>query len=221
MVYPDNYLISPKVAITSGSTFSFWACGQDASYAAEHFGVAISTTGTSASDFTMVQEWTMTAAPGMYFAPGEKGNFRGSQRTQGAWYQYTVDLSYYAGQEVYIAIRHFNCSDMFYLDVDDIELSIGTPREVEWERLDVTEPTAELTDLTPETTYEVQVQGITGGDVSEWSDVVTFTTSEATGINRLNIAGQENWYTIDGRKLAKRPTTTGVYILNGTKVMIK
>ena len=221
VVYPDNYLISPKVAITAGSTFSFWACGQDASYAAEHFGVAISTTGTSASDFTMVQEWTMTAAPGMYFAPGEKGNFRGSQRTQGAWYQYTVDLSYYAGQEVYIAIRHFNCSDMFYLDVDDIELSVGRSREAEWTRLDVTEPTAELTDLTPETTYEVQVQGITGGNVSEWSDVVTFTTSEATGINRLNIAGQENWYTIDGRKLAKRPTTTGVYILNGSKVMIK
>ena len=40
--------------------------------------------------------------------------------TQGNWYEYSVDLSSYAGQNVYLAIRHFNCSDYFYLDVDDV-----------------------------------------------------------------------------------------------------
>ena len=122
VVYPDNYFISPSVAITTGSTFSFWACGQDASYAAEHFGVAVSTTGTNASDFTMVNEWTMTAKGSGVMAPGRDGQ----TRAQGNWYQYSVDLSSYAGQNVYIAIRHFNCSDMFYLDVDDLALTIGT-----------------------------------------------------------------------------------------------
>ena len=29
------------------------------------------------------------------------------------------------------------------------------------------------------------------------------------------------WYTLDGRKLAKKPTTKGVYIINGKKVMVK
>ena len=195
VVYPDNYLISPKVAITSGSTFSFWACGQDANYAAEHLGVAISTTGTNASDFAMVQEWTLTSAPSMMKGPGKNG---APNRAQGTWYQYTVDLSDYAGQEVYIAIRHFDCSDMFYLDVDDIELSVEAPTapmmamrkhvismlrtEAEWERLDVTEATAELTGLDPETTYEVQVQGITGGEVSEWTPSVQFTTLAAPAV---------------------------------------
>jgi len=118
-LYPDNYLISPQVLLGSGSTFSFYACAQDGSYAAEHFGVAVSTTGTSPSNFTIVQEWTMTAkGSGMPTNHTRSGN-----RAQGNWYQYTVDLSVYAGQQVYIAIRHFNCSDQFYLDVDDIELS--------------------------------------------------------------------------------------------------
>ena len=66
----------------------------------------------------MVQEWTMTSKGIAYNGP------RG-MRDQGNWYQYTVDLSDYAGEQIYIAIRHFNCTDMFYLNIDDIELSNG------------------------------------------------------------------------------------------------
>ena len=113
---PDNYIVFPQSNIANGSTFSFWACGQDASWASEHFGVAVSTTGTNASDFTTIAEWTMTAK-------GTKAVRDG--RDQGNWYNYTVDLSDYAGMPVYIAIRHFNSTDMFYLDVDDVELGIA------------------------------------------------------------------------------------------------
>ena len=122
-IYPDNYLISQQVTFGSGSSFSFWACAQDASYCAEHFGVAISTSGnTNASDFTMIQEWTMTAKG----EGGKQGHSRsGGNRAQGNWYQCTVDLSAYSGQTGYIAIRHFNCYDQFYLDVDDVELTSG------------------------------------------------------------------------------------------------
>ena len=114
---PDNYLVTSQVTPVAGSTFSFWACAQDASYAAEHFGVAVSTgSQTNASDFTTIQEWTMTAKGSGVMAPGRDGE----TRAQGNWYQYSVDLSSYAGQAIYIAIRHFNCSDWFYLDVDDV-----------------------------------------------------------------------------------------------------
>jgi len=99
---PDNYLVSPQLAITANNHYvSFWACALDELYPADHFGLAVSTTGTSASDFTMLQEWTMTAK-------------------QGGWYEYSVDLNNYVGQNVYIAIRHFNSSDNFCLCVDDI-----------------------------------------------------------------------------------------------------
>ena len=116
---PDNYLVTPKVNLVQGSTFSFWACAQDADYPAEHFGVYVSDNGTSG--WTMVQEWTMTAKG----ASGNKGNGRdGNTRDIGNWYQYTVDLSAYAGEK-YIAIRHFNCSDEFFLEVDDIMLTVN------------------------------------------------------------------------------------------------
>ena len=117
---PNNFLVFPQSAIVEGSTFSFWACGQDASWVQEHFGVAVSTTGnTSATDFATIAEWTMTAKA------AKAANAVRDGRAQGNWYQYTVDLSDYAGMDVYIAIRHFNCTDMFILDVDDVELSVA------------------------------------------------------------------------------------------------
>ena len=101
------------------SVLSFWACAHDASFPAEHFGVAISTTGnTSASDFTTIQEWTLTAK-----STGEK-KARGLNAS-GAWYEYTCDLSAYAGQQVWIAIRHFNVSDQFIIIIDDMTLTNG------------------------------------------------------------------------------------------------
>ena len=121
IVHPDNWLISPAVTLGANSQFSLWACGQDANYVAEHFGVFVSTTGTNPSDFTMVGEWTLTAkGEGAPTKVTRSGN-----RAQGNWYQYTVDLGAYAGSARYIAIRHFNCSNNFFLDVDDIALTNG------------------------------------------------------------------------------------------------
>ena len=72
---PDNYLVSPKVKL--GGSITFWACAQDASWAAEHFGVAVSTTGnTDAADFTTIEEWTMTSA-------GTPASSR--RKVQGTW----------------------------------------------------------------------------------------------------------------------------------------
>jgi hypothetical protein len=99
---PDNYLVSPKLAITANNHYvTFFACALDESYPADHFGLAVSTTGTNTTDFVMLQEWTMTAK-------------------QGDWHEYVVDLGNYVGQEVYIAIRHFNSQDNFCLCVDNI-----------------------------------------------------------------------------------------------------
>ena len=115
---PDNYMVSP--AKGACSEFSFWACAQDAGYAAEHFGVAISTTGnTDAADFTTIQEWTMTAKGSGVMSVGRDGG----AKAQGNWYKYTVDLSTYAGQDIWVAIRHFDCTDMFRLVVDDVKIS--------------------------------------------------------------------------------------------------
>ncbi len=103
---PDNWLVTPK-AILDG-TFSFWAAGQDASYAAEVFAVYVSTTdATSINNFVKISE-DLTAT--------------------GEMTEYTFDLSSYEGVEGYIAIRHYNVTDMFRLNVDDITyIPAGTP----------------------------------------------------------------------------------------------
>ena len=104
---PNNWLITPAVNLTGNATLSFWVAAQDASYAAEHYGVYISTTAsTTPADFTLLFEETLDA--------------NGGARTQGTWKEKTVDLSSYTGQTVRIAFRHFNCTDMFYIDLDDV-----------------------------------------------------------------------------------------------------
>lgn len=107
-LHPDNFVVSPRLAITPNNrTVKFFACALDEAYPADHFGIGVSTTDNhEASAFTMLQEWTMTAK-------------------QGGWHEYTADLSDYVGQEVYLAIRHFNCSDNFCLCLDDIVIGSG------------------------------------------------------------------------------------------------
>ena len=152
---PNNYLVSPeKYAIVNGSTFSFYVAAQDANYAAEHYGVAISTTGnTSASDFTTIWEETLTAKTN-----GQKGPRDGS-RANGTWYHKEVDLSAYAGQEVYIALRHFACTDMFYIIADDFTLGGKTSADI----FDVVFEGETVANDIEESFYQLDVTGLTDG----------------------------------------------------------
>lgn len=110
---PDNWAISPAVNADdlSAVTMSFWAQAQDADWAQEHFGVAV---GNSAdpSEMEMISEWDMTASV---------------TRDSGNWYQYTVTLenaSELQPGEIFFAIRHFNCTDWFYINVDCVEVTV-------------------------------------------------------------------------------------------------
>ena len=107
-ITPDNWLITPAINLTGIASLSFWVCGQDASFSAEHYGVYISTTtNTDTSAFTLLYEATI-----------------GQTREQTAWENHTINLSAYNGETVYIAFRHFNCSDEFLLNLDDVEVSL-------------------------------------------------------------------------------------------------
>ena len=101
---PDNWLISPEV--TLGGMLSFWACGQDASYCEEVFGVYVCE-GTSTNPADFVQVGTDMVATG-------------------AMKEYMLDLSGYEGKEGRFAIVHHHCTDMFYLNIDDVCLDVGT-----------------------------------------------------------------------------------------------
>jgi len=101
---PDNYLITPQFTIPAGSyDLKFWAAPQDAAWPEEKYAVLVSTTGTAPADFTEVFSETLTAADSSY-----KEN--------------TISLATYSGQSIYIAFRHFDCTDMFWMKLDDISI---------------------------------------------------------------------------------------------------
>ena len=142
---PDNYLVSPKVQL--GGSISFYAAGRDNMDFAEHFGVAVSTgSNDDPADFTTIEEWTI-----------EEGK---------KYKLYSVNLSAYAGQEGYIAIRHFDCTDQFFLDIDDIEILTSAP---EWTEVnDISANQYTISGLQPESDYMVQVRAKFGESYSEW-----------------------------------------------------
>ena len=106
---PDNYLVTPTIHIpnASGYKLTFWVCGQDASYAAEHYAVYVG----------KVENGTFVANGNALFEETI------GSKAQSPWVQKTVNLDAYKGQDVQIAFRHFDCSDMFYLDLDDVKVS--------------------------------------------------------------------------------------------------
>ena len=210
VLHPDNYLVSPKVQL--GGKITFWAKGQDADYCAETFGVAVSTTDNiNPESFTMV---------------GEK------KTSTAEWVQYEFSLSDYAGQEGYVAIRHYDISDMFVLNVDDIEI---LPASADWiEVEDVTSPYT-IDGLTPETTYEVQVKAFgpaeaetlnaAGGLATDWTESTIFTTlAEDPLVSvetvRVETTADNNYYNLMGQKVTGN-LPAGIYIHNGRKVVIR
>ena len=120
-VYPDNYLVSPQVTIGANSVLNFWASDANDQYGEEHFTVEVSTaSNNTAADFTPVFETTLLSGKAT-----RTGRTERDVMLDGVWYEFSVDLSAYAGQQAYIAFHHFNCYDQWFLAVDDVELTAG------------------------------------------------------------------------------------------------
>lgn len=118
---PDNYWYSPqRFEVSSGAKISFYVRAQDANYPAEHYGVAISTASSTPAASTFVTIWEETLS-----AKAQSGDKIRGNRENGNWYLKTVDLSTYAGMSIWIAIRHFNCTDQYRINVDDITIYTG------------------------------------------------------------------------------------------------
>lgn len=101
---PNNYLISPAITLTANATLHFYVKGLDANYSDEHYSVWISTTGASVADFTtMLTQGTTTSA----------------------YVEHTCDLSAYTGQTVYIAFRHHDITDMYFILLDEVSVQVA------------------------------------------------------------------------------------------------
>ena len=116
----DSYLVSPqKYSIENGSTLTFYADNANDTYP-ENFSVCVATTSDAptASDFTQV--WSGGAKGNS----NAKANVRHDNNRYDNWRKHSIDLSAYAGQEVWIAFHDVNY-DQYEIWIDDVELSVG------------------------------------------------------------------------------------------------
>ena len=103
---PDNYLISPDIAIPANAAeayLSWYAAAQDPAWFSEHYSVLVGPAGsTNPADFTdVIHTETLSSA---------------------SWVNRTADLSDYAGETVRIAFRHHDATDMFVMKLDQVEV---------------------------------------------------------------------------------------------------
>ena len=150
---PDNWLVSPQLPLDG--MLKVWLNGQDINDYREHFAIYVSTTSNDVAGFTdiILPETIVTHE----------------------YVEYSVNLSKYAGKQGYIAIRHFNCPGQFRINVDDFGLyNIGSSSE-EWQEVEVTGTTADITGLDSYTYYAYQVVGI-GADGNHSSSIAILQT---------------------------------------------
>lgn len=155
---PDNWLISPEVDLKG--VLSVWLRAQDPNYSGEYFAIYVSTEGNTVE----------------HFLASESNVLVPETVAQKLLTEYIVDLSKYEGQKGYIAIRHFNSTDMFMLNVDNFGI-YSEIIEHEWNTITTADESVVIDGLTPETTYEYRVQGVCEEN-SKWV-TGTFTTEAA------------------------------------------
>ena len=179
---PDNWLISPEV--TLGGTFTFWAKGTDDTYFAEHFGVFVYEGSYSGGATGFVQV--------------------GVERTATAgWVQYTFDLSQYSGRGR-IAIRHYNCTDMYWLEVDDInyEVDASDPQPV---------------------SYNIYLDGQLVGNVDASTFTYTFNNVDGEHVSAVSAVyalGESEAVPVTFTTIPKTPTPTITYQVVGNNMVI-
>ena len=158
-VIPDNWLITPQVELKG--TLKVWLRNQSGgSWGNEHFAIYASTAGTEISDFVeLVPE----------------------SEASGYYEEYSADLNKFEGQKGYIAFRHFNCSNLSALNLDDICICTDEP-EGTWATLSTDETEVTLTGLQPSTSYEVQITSIKAGEPNSTGGTSLFTTMESNPV---------------------------------------
>ncbi|MBR5726759.1 MAG: choice-of-anchor J domain-containing protein, partial [Muribaculaceae bacterium] len=114
----DDYLVSPQAyAIGNGASLNFYHDQQSSSYP-DYMEVCVSTAATpSASNFTAI--WNNGGQ-----RMGNGGQGRNGFNRLGNWVNATIDLSAYAGQNVWIAFHH-QAYDQYAVLVDEVTVNTG------------------------------------------------------------------------------------------------
>ena len=164
---PDNWLISPQVEL--GTTLRYYIVDDGSNYE-ETYRIYISTTDNNIESFVPLTDDMLSP-------------------NSADWTEVNIDLSAYAGQMGYIAFRQYNCTDRDFMIIDAVSILDNEVAAGEWVEVENVTAPYTITGLAPETTYEVEVQGIVDENtVTDWTAPVEFTTTEST-VERGNVNG--------------------------------
>ena len=123
---PDNWAFTPAIQFTDNNYLSFWVTAQDQSYPDEHYAVYIAgSLPQSQSDLDAMTKLHEATYPGGNPAKEETITRNGKDYV---WQQFVVKIpDAYAGKSGYIVFRHFDCTDCYYLNLDDVMVTVGAP----------------------------------------------------------------------------------------------
>ena len=117
---PDNWAFTPAVTLTSNNYVSFWVRAQDPSWGSEHYAVYI-------TDQTPSEKGLSTCTVLLSEQVYPNGD-PVEVDADGYYQRYVIKIpSKFDGKDVYVGFRHFNCTDMFILNIDDVAVSEGSP----------------------------------------------------------------------------------------------
>ncbi len=119
---PDNWAFTPGIPVTSGNYLSFWVAPQDPNYPQEHYAVYITDQAPNASNLASCVRLHEETIDGTDAATPVE--------TSGNFSRFIIAIpDQFANKTVYIGFRHFNCSDWFWLDLDDVAIYDTNPKE--------------------------------------------------------------------------------------------
>ena len=150
---PDNWIGTPDVPLKGVLRFTYW--------------------GASDNYPEVLQVYAMVGED-LYQL------FEDSLLTTVAHQTLEVDLSAFGGVEGSIVFRNYSTYDQWSVYIDDI--FVGDPnaeiiQPAAWNyEYNITDDYFNIEGLTPETKYEVQVQGYNADQATDWCDIVEFTT---------------------------------------------
>ena len=130
---PDNWLFSPLIRLNRDSNYlCYWLSSQEYNDKEEHYGIYISEyseSGPSTEDCTLLSEGTVSH--GSLTTTFVRTETVKNQYTNGTydWEMHVIRIpDSFNGKYVYISFRHFDCTDMFWLLLDDVSITASDPR---------------------------------------------------------------------------------------------
>lgn len=166
---PDNWLITPAIGLRLEPELTFQVAAQSPNWFGDRYNVLISTASSSIADFEDILYTNVTNST--------------------EYQEVSIDLSDYAGQTVYLAWQHTDCTNMFTVKIDEVEITDVQANSKEFINYEVyldntvvatvSETEYKFTDLAYETSFTAGVAAIyTSGE----SEIITIDFETPVGI---------------------------------------